>query len=374
MNISRIIAASTLSLIAVGTLSAGQVSYLGGTSGLVTAFSTSGPDTAYFVNATTTSCVGGSGCLTTNDQGVTNNTTTSNWTVKAFSNSLFGGATGLGTPIPGAGLLSPSTGPGFYLSSVGQVSDFGLQGGAATAGLYSLTIPVGLSNVSDVYTMLQDYWATSSATGGSTPTSVAFEFSSSSDGLSGTTFYDTVSLTNGQQIRSGIDCTTGSFTSGITNPTGGTANSTAGTCASPGATAPATTLASGAQSLTGKISSTLGGSTTSTNSVSVTASNVYSSSYSGGGNGQYNGGWGSAASPTTGNLFLDEQRFNFGNQFANYYLVAIILQNQMTPGASKVMLSAVDVVQAAPEPGTTFLFLGGLGTLGLGWARRKFKK
>ena len=127
---------------------------------------------------------------------------------KGFSNALFGGASGLSQALPSTASLytPPSGGPGFYFSSVGNVADFGNEcpgplnptctvTGQNTTGTptpssaltppgpYTLTIPVGVQSVSDVYTQLQDYSATDP---GSSTTSVEFEFSATQNGMNGT--------------------------------------------------------------------------------------------------------------------------------------------------------------------------------------------
>jgi hypothetical protein len=371
---NRFLAASTLSLISLMTLNAGQIQ-IGGTSG-VTA--------GYFLGTTTPTCTGGAisynpgftSCLSTasyastqgspaaqntsnpnvNIYGVSNNAVTG-WSPKSDSVLFQTAAAG-----PAVGSITSSSGTMFNLANNGSgastvYADYGTANMMVNPGTYYLTTPVGIDDVSSVSTLLQDFWGSNAASGvgqGTTgqSTAVTFEFSTASDGSVSPTFV-TAYLTNGKDIRDQLTCTSG-CTSSLTNLT----NDQTGYLATDTLeTATGSTLAaslSATPSLVNGISEVF-----TPNVYSATFSEATLSTASGYGN------------VTAGNVQLDEQTFAFGAPYQNDFLVAVIVDNQLNPYVSKVALSAVTVTQATPEPSTILLLLTGLGSIGLGAFRRK---
>jgi hypothetical protein len=364
----RTLTISLFSVAAVATLNAGQIQ-LGGTNGLITSVATS-PGTA-ITGYVTTGCQGASdsyqpgiaftGCVpvsTTlngsatfappatppNPSILANSSTSVNWVNRVFSTgvlqtpTLTGTATSPITSIPAPATSITANGVTFDTSNAPSgtgtaagIADFGFNSsGAQTGGLYAVTLPVGVYDVDQVWTMIQDFWGTVAS--GNT-TEVDFEFGSKSDG-SGTNIFDDVTLTPGGQIRSGVQCSAGC----------------SGTNSSPIVTTLDTTSHTG-QGTQGD--------------VTLSAANLYTQAYTGIGTaGQYNGS-------TSGNVVLDDQSFYFGNAYATDYLVSITIKNQMTPGVSKDFISAVTVDQVTPEPSSVLLFLAGLGSIGVAKLRRK---
>ncbi len=285
------------------------------------------------------------------------------WLTKADSAGIFGKANNFGLNA-GSAPLTDTNGVTFNMSNefgahAMGLADYGLNSsGVVVPGTYQAIIPIGIFGVTSVDTMLQDTWASSAAgsvTGAPNPagqsTAVTFEFSTTSDG-SGAKTFETVYLTNGQEIRNGITCATG--------------------CAGLGAyqTGYAPTSV-----LTGYIATTLGGSLDSTNPDTSTVDetftpNLYTAAYSS------MGAFNAYSNSTGGTVQRDDQSFSFGNTYTNEYLVAVILNNQMDPNASKISLAAITVEQAAvptPEPSTLVLILIGLGSIGVSRLRRKKK-
>jgi hypothetical protein len=349
----RTLTISLLSVAAVATLNAGQIQ-LGGTNGLIT--SVSGTTINGYLN---NGCAGTgaytpvafSGCVpvsaTTNTAvpaTIANASTNAAWVNRVFGNALLGTPT-LTTPVtsPITSIPAPATqitanGVTFDTSAIAGssaegIADFGFNStGSQVAGLYTLTVPVGIYDVDQVWTMLQDFWGTAAAN----TTSVEFEFGSKSDG-SGTNVFDTVTLTQGGQIRSSVQC--GGGPSGCPLAANG----------DPFLTTLDTTSHTG-QGTQGD--------------VTLSAANVYLAPYTGMGSGTF-------AGTTSGNVVLDDQSFKFGNAYANDYLVSITIENQMTPSQSKDFLSAVTVDQVTPEPSSILLFLAGFGAIGATKLRRR---
>ena len=402
---NRFLAASTLILISLMTLNAGQIE-IGGPSGLTPAYVNSSTNTgctggALSYNPGFTACLnstnmaataqgspnptGISGSTTgTGITGVANSGNSEAWIDKALATGLFesasnGGYINLGGSSTGVAPVTAPNGVSFSMNSITQnagtyyasgLADFGNNGsGVAQSGLYTLTVPVGIYDVSSVSTLLNDFWASKTATSlAGAPvatgqsTAVTFEFSTSSNGLTGTTSYETVYLTNGTDIRNSISAAT--CTSA--DPTCADVANYASTLA------PSDTLTAYNSSTFGGI---LSGTSNGTISETITSDAVPSTSFSSGVGGALAFSYADVA---TGNVNVDEQTFNFGSTYANDYLVAIILDNQMymnsSPGAtggSRDSLAAVTVTQATPEPSTIFLLLTGLGSIGLGTLRRK---
>jgi len=392
---NRFLAISTLGLTALVTLNAGQIqiglsngitqSYLGwsgtaaagggsapctgsvisynpGFTGCVSPTSTTPPNVAPAAGYGNATGAGAQGSAGNNLYGVdaSNNTA---WAIKADS-SLFelAGTNSGGALSPNIGTsnqLTASNGVQFNLSNqysptaVGY-ADFGLLNNVVTPGLYELTVPVGIGNVSSVSTLLQDYWAvgTAPAVGSGTAgqsTAVTFEFDTSSGGTASPTFV-TAYLTNGDDISNGVTCTMtcGSVSQFLSSyVTSDTLDTAVGS----------------------SLSASLAAMASTTNGIhEVFTPNVYTATFSGGGLTTA----GAYSSVSAGSVQLDEQTFSFaGTPYANDFLVAVIVNNQMNPNLSKVDVSAVTVSQATPEPSTILLLLTGLGSIGLGAFRRR---
>jgi len=203
-----------------------------------------------------------------------------------------------------------------------------------------ITIPMGIFGVTDVYTMLNDNFGVQGATPASTIT-VAFQFSSGTE---------TFSLVDGAVIRDSWECTSGT---GVSNAAGGCQNYQ---------------TSNGSGGFFDKLDTTHtyheDGTTTGSSAATVTAFNVITTAYSNiiaGANPYKN---------TSGNIYLDAQHFSFGSAYAGASLNSIVITDTVTQASqSRVELSAIDY--SAPEPGTVFLFVSGLGLVGLVRRQRK---
>jgi hypothetical protein len=222
-------------------------------------------------------------------------------------------------------------------TSGGNSNNFWDAGSATT-----MTIPVGILGVADVWTMLNNIWGPA----GASDTVVTFNFGTASnsgvDNILQVNLVNTgVGGTTGGQIRSGFDCTSPLTTCGSSALNSNTALAN-GTLAS---TSTATSI----------LNSVAGP------GVTVTTQNMFHAS-------GYTIGAGTFAG-STGNLNLDAQNFNL-SAFSSEYLVSIQVQELSGVGAvSQTSLSAI-TVDTAPEPSTVFLFLTGFGALGLARMRR----
>jgi len=230
---------------------------------------------------------------------------------------------------PGAG--APVTCSGSGTGTDNQSADFYQFSSAGSV----VTIPVGVLNVSNVWTMLENTNGLANVAN----TQVEFDFGAT---YNATTGLDKVILkltnsgggTSSGQLQSALDCTT--------------------------PTACTTTYASGTPLASSPV--TVDGSSTGTllpASVTVTTNNLYSSLYNMVAAGNFVGSSGSA--------ILDDQGFSFGTLYSGDYLVAIKV-SELTGGSnSGTALSAVTVTSfatATPEPSTVLLFLAGFGAIG----------
>jgi hypothetical protein len=367
LSMFRFIKALPLGILLIPTLNAGQIQ-IGGTSGLTSSYvlgASACSGASAYNPGTFTGCLysGASiqGNLSSSPQitGVGSGLPIA-WLTKADVTGLFERANNSGvnegtSPITDTNGVTFNLSTEFPLTTV-ALADYGLNStGNAVPGMYQLTIPIGIFGVTSVDTMLQDFWASSTAasvtgapnaTGQST--AITFEFSSTSNGSSGNIF-ETVYLTNGQQIRDGITCTVG--------------------CTGLGAYqtgfAPTSVLS-------GYLSSTLAGSLNSSNPEfsnvnSTFTPNLFSAAYTN------MGAFTAYSNSTGGTVQRDAQSFSFGNSFADDYLVAVIISNQLNPDSSKVSLGAITVQQLTPtpEPATVVLLLTGLASIGVRRFRRK---
>jgi len=196
----------------------------------------------------------------------------------------------------------------------------------------TVTIPVGISGVSEVWTMLNDLYGLN----GNTYASITFNFGANNSYT--TTTSVVVNLYEGTEIRDAVDCTTAG--------TGGTNSCTA------------FALSTAANTPNGSLSGTnLAGLN------NVTTAQLFSAPYTGSSSGtSASGGYVGSA----GNLVLDDQGFNFGNNFLADYLVSISLTdtnegvNTSRLGLSAVTINTSAVVPATPEPSTWILLSAGL--------------
>lgn len=205
--------------------------------------------------------------------------------------------------------------------------------------LQTLTIPVGLLGVSQVWSMLN----TDNAGASNAPADRSY-YEILNFGTSGGTILSTVTVkfvntgdtsTPGGQIQSAILCTTITNCNGDATPNGG-----------PLQTTNPTTLTSNGVS------------------VSADADNVYA----------YNNGGNTLVLNDTG-LLLGTLNLSGGGTNLNNYLVNVQIEETGSTSYPNEFgaVSALTVVTAAtPEPSTVFMFLSGLGAIGFaGFRRRK---
>jgi len=282
-----------------------------------------------------------------------------------YITALFAGATGV-TGSPDAALNSPSS-SGMITSSLtgvdGTPISFDLMNAPNGAGGYSgsatcsnctdanfwksngvtndLIVAVGLNNISSVSTMLQDYYGRV----GTSNVKINFCFSTTASG-SCDVATTSVTLVDGTQIRAGVVCNpsvTGSCPTSdasLINSTGLAATSTIGT----------TTIN------TAQVFSASYTSIPTTLPTSMTNPSPWAGS-------------------TGGSVVLDAQQFLFSGLSSSTYLSSIeftdVNNGNWSSGvaASHFALSAITVDQA-PEPGSIFLMLSGLGVVGMAARRR----
>jgi hypothetical protein len=255
--------------------------------------------------------------------------------------------------------MSTTSGPAWTFSQMADANPQGASTGHPTSDFWdlnsatSIIVPVGLTGVDQVSTMLNDlYGATGSANADVT---VTFNFGTASNNANLTPVV--VTLGPGDLIDDAIHCatTTGTLVSGTA----------ASSCPSY-----ATSLQS-SETLTSTANS-YGSKVTGDASLGVTTGQVYTSPYTGttmGTNANYNG--------TTGNIFLNDQIFNFGSTYLSDYLVSIqVSESSGVAGVSQAALSGITVdsseLPSVPEPSTWFMFAAGIGMLAV--ARKRFAK
>jgi hypothetical protein len=287
---------------------------------------------------------------------------TTGWGERNYDNILFSGATnnsGATTPTPFTGYtqsggeptnqsITDSKGNTFAAISDGanptsNASNNYWASTATTGGTDSITVPIGISDVSNVWTMMDNEWGSL----GLNDTSVTFNFGATSNQTSGYTsitvnLLDTNNTGSNGDMRAALACTV----------------VTTATCDS--ATNPSGTLDQG---------NVIDGVTVNTgvayNTFAYTAANA---------TGFYGG--------TQGHLKLDTEQFVFNNPslLSDYLVSMTITENlsnspasEITNGASfasETALSAIDVDTATPEPATILLLLSGLG----GFAFLRFRR
>lgn len=333
----RVINIATLSLLTALAASAGSIQ-IGGSNGLTQNYILQGPGAV---------CAAGPGNCITGSVG--------EWVEKNYDNALFKSATNGTAPVPFAGYVQEGGEPsgltatsaadgtlagGLTFSMIG--GDMISNGASANfwesgSGDNSITIPIGVYDVTSAALMLQDLWG---SVGGNN-TDVTFYFGNQSNATSGLTPV-TFALTNSNnstsgaagQIRTGIACTV----------------VTTATC----------------NAATDPESAPLAASTVSTNdgTYTVATAPVFGASTTVGGQYEYTSLGGGFYADTEGYLNLDDQDFIFGNTFANDWLVGISVED--IGGGTNVNGTAltaitIDPGDPTPEPATVLLFMTGLG-------------
>jgi len=211
---------------------------------------------------------------------------------------------------------------------------------ANSSGAQTIVVPVGISNVTDVSTMLNNVWGAA----GGTDTTVTFDFGASSK----TSTFDNVVVVT------------------LTNAPSGTSGSPGGQIAASIACAQTTicTFANQDPLTTSVASATLNGNPT--GGVIVDDATPFGTAYNSITSGVYLG--------SSGTVNLDSQDFLLSQLVApsaGEFLVNIKVTELVGgAGVSGTALSAV-TVGTVPEPSTVMLFLSGLGALGIARFRRK---
>lgn len=330
----RITTLAAVAFCSVMVASAAQIQ-IGGVNGLSAAYITA-PNTIAGQN--TTGCAGGGTCVTGSIGA---------YTEQNYDSVLFAGATNSGTPPTPYGTYNQTTAEqGSLTDPTNNIKfsmiDDGTSSGASNnfwQGLQTgnspiITIPVGVYGVSDVWTLLESELSNENAVN---TTIVTFTFGSQSSG--GTTQSIQVKLSDSAnnntptgQMQNGVLCVPASSCSTASGPTLG--------------------------------ESVISG-------VTVLTDNVYTSLYN-------NGALPGYAGATSGNIVLDDAGFIFngialgtigGTNLTNYLQSISVKEAGATTGVSEA-LSAI-TVDPVPEPSTVFMFLSGLGAIGLARFRRK---
>jgi len=309
--------------IGVATATAGQIQ-IGGLNGLTSSYISSGCST----NVAGQTCAAG---------GTSGSVVESNYDSRLFQNAqpaavpyptynqsaaATGSLTGTGTYDDGVTFSMINDGTG------GLGSNNFWQLGSANA---TITIPIGILDVTSVWTMLNNIWGPQ----GATDTVVTFNFgSSNANTTTSSVVIDLVNAGNSStpsgQIGAAIDCTTTSTTACLAMSVGSLAGQT----------------------------TNIGGT-----GVTVDTDNVVSIAYNSVAAGKYLG--------TAGFLNLDDQGFQFSSAYASDYLVSIqVKELNGTGSASQTALSAITVESPIPEPSTVVLLIAGIGAIGASRLRK----
>ncbi|MDP9055459.1 MAG: PEP-CTERM sorting domain-containing protein, partial [Acidobacteriota bacterium] len=276
-------------------------------------------------------------------------------TEQNYDNVLFSGALNVSTsPKPYSTYSTSTANAGTIVDSTNSVTFSMINDGASEGGSNNvwilgqtgnptITVPVGVYGVSDVYTMLNTELA--SAAFANRDVTLFFNFGTTSNASTVQTV--TVKLVNsnnsttaGGQVRNAVDCAPPSTSCGGVS-----------------------TAASGSLLTSTVISG-----------VTVKTNNVYTSPFT--------SATGSYVSNTSGTLNLDDQGFFFngislstlgtGATNLNTYLVSIGVREAGTsPDIASLGLSAITIdTVSAPEPSTILMLLTGLGALAFARGRR----
>jgi hypothetical protein len=321
-----------IGLTAIVAANAGQVQ-IGGTNGLTSAYF-SNPN----ANGCATTCVTGS---------------TTGFTETTYNSSLFQGVTPAVAPST-VSLTDNTNGVTFNMINDSGNNDY-VEAGSGSSS--NITIPVGVLDVSSVWTMLNTELAGTNSLG-DRDANIILNFGQSSNATSVESIV--VKLTNSNSpynaaaigmLQNSVLCSSGSNCTG-TGP-GGTNGAVGPTPAGP--VAPSSALQS---------SGPLGAGITS--GITVDTNTLYSQSYTAT-SGTYSG--------TSGNVVLDDQGLIFSSAFLSAlgsydYLVSVQIRDPETTAGSSLGLSAVTVdtytPAPAPEPSTILLCLAGFGALAFG--------
>jgi len=322
----RISSVSVLGLLSVAACSAGGIQ-IGGSTGLTSNYITQG--TGAVCAAGAGNCVAGS----------TGNFRELNYDLRLFDQALNGST----APVPFAGYTqTTATAPGSQLGQFAMISD-GTSDGASNnfwdgVSATTMTVPIGILGVSDVWAMLSNFAGVHDAF----QTVVTFNFGTSANG--GINNVLVVHLQNSSTAGSPASGQTGSAVDCATSPCG------------------VNNLANGALAPSSLATATLNGNPTT--GVTVNTTNLFTTGNS------YTSVKGTYSSSTSGTLSLYAQDFQLA-AFAGEYLVSMgITELSGVSGLSQTALSAITVNQV-PEPSTVFLFLTGIGVLGFARFRRK---
>jgi len=208
----------------------------------------------------------------------------------------------------------------------------------------ALIIPIGIFDVTDVDTMLNNLYGQA----GAQDSAITFTFGASSNDTSGDTVTLTLNLTNSTnnssnsgsgQIGTSLECT------GV------------GTCKDNASISYATGPLATSSSITALDS--LG----SMQTVNVTTGSAYS--------GNFNNATGNFLNHS-GQIVLSDQDFQVPLYTADPWLVSVIIQElNGATNVSATTLSAITVESVTPEPSTVFLMVLGLGAIALASIRRR---
>lgn len=321
-----------LALIGTGIAAAGQIQLGGGANG---------------VNGLTSAYVGaGAG----------------SWVEQNYEIRLFQGATANSLPV------TPQYTTGTYVENTSPAaatitdSSAGVTFNMITDGTYgattqysknfweatntsTLTIPVGVFDVTDVWTLMNNMWGTPNANN----TTVTFNFGNSPTAATESLV---VALTN-----------SGTATGGSATPSGQVASSAQCTTTVGGSPAACNTFDIGPTAASTSIT-TSGTAAGSLSAITVLTDTLLE--------GSYTAAAGNFAN-SAGQVVMTDQGFQFGPAFNGLYLVSIQVADSSGAGhVSETALSAI-TVDATPEPATVWMFITGLGAVGLARFRSKKK-
>ena len=320
----RQIAIITLGLAAVAGLNAGQIqigSGLNGTNGLTSVYTVAGQG-GITASTTATQASGGTFGETTYAKTLYQNSTLSSTAPTPGSQVTAGGVT---FNLINDAISGP---PNFWAGT----NDGAGVSGNPNPSTTTITIPMGIFGVTNVYTMLNDEYGVS----GANNVDVTFNFGAG--GLGGSLTFD---LVNGQVYADSFDCLAGSGLSACA------LNNYAMTVDSVHSF-----NAAGVQVVPSAGTATV-------SSLGVAWSGTYSASTL------------APYANTSGNLFLDAQNFYLGS-FAGSYLYNVVITDTNTGlYTSRTELSAITVASSTPEPSTWLLFGTGIAAVFFVAKRRK---
>ena len=330
--------------------------------------------TSSYVSGTTTSCVGyaltGASCIVPGSasgnernydaslfQAVNTGTAGSPAMATPYSGySTSQGAQGAGGTITDGSVTFDMLSDGTFGTTTPNSKDYW---GDPSAGT-TMTIPVGVLGVTDVWTMLNNLYGTA----GLNSTTVYLNFGTSSNVVNPSDVIQ-INLTNSGaggssasgQIQDAVLC----------SANGANSNSNGAYCYSG--------LATGAAAASSRPTTLIGG-VTQAEGIAVATSNVFSASYS-----ATTSGTNSVYAGTTGTLDLNAQDYEISSlvgaglaaEFEGLYLVDIqVKENIGGMGVSSTALSAITLeTLPTPEPSSVVLMFLGLGLISVAALRRR---